>query len=71
MKISEISIIVIALAAVFILMFIFLGRGFDGQEKFECYQWQSQAKNYDNFYLAKWQSEQCQRWNIKINAPVQ
>jgi len=46
-------------------------KAFGGQEQFECQTWQAQAKTFKGFYLTKWQKAQCDRWQIKIEAPVQ
>ena len=55
-------------------LLIFFGLGvkyaIERHEQFECYKWQAEANSYPNFYLTQWQAEQCQRWHIKIDAPV-
>lgn len=71
MKFFEALVLIMAVGVIFLTALLFMGKGFDGQEKFECYQWQNQSKNYDNFYLTKWQKEQCDHWSIQIDAPVQ
>ena len=53
-----------------IVVFGMMRGAFDGQEEFECNQWQSQAKTYENFYITKWQKAQCDHYNITIEAPV-
>ena len=35
-------------------------------EKVECYQLQKQSYKYPGFYLADWQKQQCDRWEIEI-----
>lgn len=71
MKIHEVLIIVIVLALVSISFFWLIGVGFDGYEKYECQKWQAEAKTYQGYFLAGWQKDQCDRWGIKIEAPVQ
>jgi hypothetical protein len=39
-------------------------------EKAECIQWQHEAKQYPNYYLAQWQKDECDRYQIIIEAPV-
>lgn len=40
------------------------------QEMVDCFQWQNQSEQYPEFYLTKWQNEQCTARGIEINAPV-
>lgn len=42
----------------------------DRSEIVECKKWQSEASEYNGFYLTHWQSEQCRAHKITINAPV-
>ncbi len=44
--------------------------GIDRSEVVECRAWEQQAKDYDQFYIAKWQDEQCKAHKIIINAPI-
>ncbi len=39
-------------------------------EKQECATWQDYAKEYQGFYLTKSESDQCNNWGIKVDAPV-
>ena len=57
------------LLLVIVYFFVFLAileMGIEKQEKFECYQWQKQAKEFPGFYLTEWQREQCEHYNIKV-----
>ena len=49
--------------------FAFL-KGVEKQEKVECLKWQEEAKIYDDYYITKWQDEQCRHYGIKIDAPI-
>ena len=42
----------------------------ESEEKRECLQWQGYAKESQIFYLTSWQKKQCDRWGIKIDAPM-
>ena len=57
-----------------ILLFLVFGwyaiQALNAEEHTDCYKWQQQAKNYEDFYLTKQDKAQCDRWNIKINAPI-
>jgi len=61
------SILGIAVAIVF--FFTLLG-AMDETEKAECYKWAKWSKEYQNFYLAKWQSDQCKNQGIEVVAEV-
>lgn len=45
--------------------------GSDRNEIVECNKWQQQAKEYPNFYLTKWQDDQCKAHDIVIQAQVE
>jgi len=36
----------------------------------ECNQWADEAKVYPGYYLAGWQKEQCDTYEIAVEAPV-
>lgn len=44
--------------------------GLDRSARSECYKWQEQALQYRGFYLTKSEAEQCNEFNIKVEAPV-
>lgn len=44
--------------------------GLGSSEKNECVKWREQSKQYKEFYLTKWQKDQCDHYNISIDAPV-
>lgn len=63
LKIAAIALATIAFAAA-------LNAGLNKQEEVDCYTWQKQAKEYQNFYLTTWQAEQCEAHGIEVDAPV-
>jgi hypothetical protein len=65
LKIIGIAIVVIAAS---IAIFWTIEKGVERQEKYECYKWQYEAGQYENYYLADWQKLQCYHYNIDINA---
>lgn len=36
----------------------------------ECKKWAAQAQQYPQFYLTKWQKEQCDYQGVPVTAPV-
>ena len=59
---------------VFILLLVGLfifEYGVERQEKAECLNWQDQALELPNFFLTGWQKQQCDRYQIEIDAPVE
>ncbi len=54
----------------FLVMVPFMAKVAEKEEKRECIKWQQEAKEMEIYYLLSWQKEQCDNWNIKINAPV-
>lgn len=44
--------------------------GIDRSAKAECLKWQGDAEKYEKYYIVEWQAEQCQSYDIIINAPV-
>jgi len=67
-----ISMILGLLAAIgFVSTIIFLAdKSIQRAEEVECVKWSEEADQYPSFYQAKWQVEQCNRYNITINAPI-
>ncbi len=63
----------IFLVAVILVVAIILGidRGLDRQEVVECETWALEAREYQGYYILKWQDEQCKAHDIIINAPIQ
>jgi len=39
-------------------------------EEYDCNKWSQEADQYENYYQTDWQVEQCNRYNITINAPI-
>lgn len=51
--------------------FLIIGEwGAERYEKYECGQWQAQAKEYQDkgFFLADWQKAQCDHYGIEVIA---
>jgi uncharacterized alpha/beta hydrolase family protein len=61
--------IVISLFVLFIFSALLL-MGVKNEEKVNCHTWQIQAKEYPGFYLTQWQKDQCDHYDITIDAPV-
>ena len=51
-------------------MFVF-EHGVEKAEKAECLKWQSQALELPNFYLTGWQKQQCDRYQVDVDASVE
>jgi len=45
--------------------------GVQKQMVHECLVWERYSKEYNGYYLLKWQKAQCDDMGIIINAPVQ
>lgn len=59
------------LVSVLFIAFVFaLGYGLDKQERVDCYKWQEYAQELVGFYLTSSQTEQCEHWGIKVDAPI-
>lgn len=57
---------IVAVAAVTLLF----NMGMDNNEVVECESWKSQAAEFDQFFMTRWQDQQCRSHGIIINAPV-
>ncbi len=44
--------------------------GIEKQDRADCHKWQEQAKEIKEFYLTQSQRNQCDYWDIKVDAPV-
>lgn len=62
-----IAAVIIVLAVLFVWQF---NIALTKSAKVDCLQWQAQAQEFNQFYLTKWQSEQCKSVGIIVNAPV-
>jgi hypothetical protein len=59
-----ITILIIAIALiVFVKIFDI---GIRRHEKAECLQWQNQSQQYEGWYSADWQKEQCNQFGINL-----
>lgn len=47
-----------------------IDKGVDGSAKFRCYELQRQASQFENFYLASWEKQMCDSFDIMINEPA-
>ena len=63
---TAIVVLVVGISAMF-----FFEYGVEKAEKAECLKWQDQSLEYPNFYLTAWQKQQCDRYQIEIDAPVE
>ena len=57
---------IIALTAIVLAVFFVIREALEKQEIAECFQWQSQAEQYPNWYATDWQREQCSHYQILI-----
>ena len=63
--ITATALIILATATFFVI-----GEGLNRHEIAECLEWQQWSEEYEGFYLAEWQKEQCDHHGIAIDAPV-
>ncbi len=68
MKDSIIGIVVVAGTIGFLIWSI--NSSIEKGEIVQCRKWQEQSAQFNDFYLVKWQADQCASHNITINAPV-
>jgi len=52
------------------IVFPLISNSIDKSEIVECKKLQSYNKNYESFFLTKWQAEMCIKHGIHIDAPV-
>lgn len=57
-------------AGILIIMIWLIAWSANQAEQVECYQLQRQSEQYPGFYLTHWQKQQCDRWEVEIDAPV-
>lgn len=50
--------------------FLILAHGFDKQEAVECMKLERYSKEFDSFFITKWQDEMCRNQGIIINANI-
>lgn len=67
---KDITLAVIGAIIVTIAVTLMISDSLFKTEKFECYQLQNQAGEYTDFYITQWQKDQCDSYDIIINAPV-
>jgi hypothetical protein len=58
--------IIIAIILVGVFVVWGFNYGIQKQEISECMVWQEYAHEFETFYLTKWQSQQCARYNINV-----
>ena len=61
------EIILIVIVVVFLIVG---GIGLKVQERSECLQWEAQAEQYSDYYITKWQKDQCDNYKVEIKAPI-
>lgn len=52
-----------------VVLFI-INIGVERQEKMECLKWKEEALMFPDYYLENWQIDQCDPYQIKIDASV-
>jgi len=64
----------ITMTIIAILVLLGIGKmimiGADKQEKKECIDWWRQSQMYENYYIMRWQDEQCRAHDIIIRSRV-
>lgn len=65
-KLGIIAVILIAGFGFFLLF----SHGFDKQEVVECMTLEGYSKEFDSFFITKWQDEMCRRQGIIIDTEV-
>lgn len=54
----------------FIVCLFVVNYGLQKSEVVDCLKWQKQASESPAFYLLKWQAEQCEAHDIRIDAVI-
>lgn len=62
--------VILGIAGVLVGLYFVLSLGIDRSEIVECNKLKGQEAEFDQFFLTKWQKEQCDGHGIFINAPV-
>jgi len=57
----------LAVVGGFMLMVYILSVAIDRNARAECLTWQSQAKQFSNYYLTEWQANQCQAVGVSLD----
>lgn len=61
---------IVVLVVGLVAMFIF-EHGVEKAEKAECLKWQDYAHQFESFYLTQAEKQQCDRYQVEIDAPVE
>lgn len=65
------SVVTIIIMMILVITFCFaLSSGIKKKEINECNNWIKMAEKYEDFYLTKYEAEQCMFLNIEVNAPI-
>lgn len=64
--IITLAIVIIGLTAGHIIL-----GGLEKSEKTDCLRWQSEAKEFQSYFIKDWQKTECDQYGITIDAPVQ
>lgn len=62
--------LLISILLAILLIGILVNYSMNKQEIQECSEWSREAYELPNYYIVKWQKEQCDRWQIIIDSPV-
>jgi hypothetical protein len=64
-----IALVLVVIGCAFVALLV---KATEKEEKIECYKLQEQSQEYRRgFFITEWQKEMCDRWNIKVDAPVE
>ena len=61
---------IILSAFIIAALLLLFGRAVSKQERLECQQWRAQAAQLPQYYITRWQAEQCQHYGVEIDASV-
>ena len=68
--VKETVVLGVIMVVLIVGLFIAVPAGLKKMERLECEKWQDEAVKYPAYFLASWQKEQCDTYDIQIDAPV-
>ena len=69
-NVKGLAIVLLAFGALAVGLYI-ANAGIQKYEKVECKRWALQATTFESYYITQWQADQCARYGIEIEAPIQ
>lgn len=69
MKTEKIAIGMMAIAIIIVMDFLLI-QGINKNELIDCMRWKQESKEYSQYYLLKWQQEQCLAHGIVIETKI-